>query len=122
PRRARARRLGLELGAEEDGLPPVESGDRQPDSRARGALRRHPVRRERGRRAQRVGRRLDRAPGAGARPPVRTPARVTIASVVLAIALAASVVVSVTIGSANLTVGEVWGSIVSHLPGTESSL
>lgn len=46
----------------------------------------------------------------------------TIASVVLAIALAASVVVSVTIGSANLTVGEVWGSIVSHLTGTESSL
>jgi iron complex transport system permease protein len=40
----------------------------------------------------------------------------------LAVALAASIVVAVTIGPADLSVGEVWGSIASHLTGSESPL
>lgn len=44
------------------------------------------------------------------------------AGVVLAVLLVASLVVSITIGSANLTLGEVWGSIGAHLTGTESPL
>jgi len=53
---------------------------------------------------------------------VRSRAGALTAGVILAVALAASVVVAVTIGPADLSVGEVWGSIVSHLTGSESPL
>jgi iron complex transport system permease protein len=44
------------------------------------------------------------------------------AGAILAVALAASIVVAVTIGPADLSVGEVWGSIASHLTGGDSPL
>lgn len=53
---------------------------------------------------------------------MRARAGVAISGVVLAIALPASVVVAVTIGPADLSVGEVWGSIWAHLTGTQSPL
>ncbi len=49
-------------------------------------------------------------------------ARAAVAGLVLAAALTASVVVAVTIGPADLSVGEVWGSIASHLTGADSPL
>lgn len=53
---------------------------------------------------------------------MRSRAGALMAGVVLAVALLASVVVAVTIGPADLSVGEVWGSIASHLTGGESPL
>lgn len=49
-------------------------------------------------------------------------ARTGAAAVVLIVALAASVVVSVTLGPAELSPGEVWGSIVAHLSLGEPTL
>lgn len=51
-----------------------------------------------------------------------TRARAVIAGIVLAITLAASILLTVTIGPADLAVGEVWGAIWSHLIGSESPL
>lgn len=51
-----------------------------------------------------------------------TRARGAIAGGVLAIALALSVSFALTIGPANLSLGEVWGSVGAHLTGTESPL
>jgi iron complex transport system permease protein len=48
--------------------------------------------------------------------------RVAIAGVGLAVTLALSVSLAVTIGPADLSMGEVWGSIAAHLTGGESSL
>jgi len=48
--------------------------------------------------------------------------RAAIAGAALAVALVASVVVAVTIGPADLTVGEVWGAILAHLTGADSPL
>jgi iron complex transport system permease protein len=53
---------------------------------------------------------------------VRSRAGALTAGAILAVALAASIVVAVTIGPADLSVGEVWGSIASHLTGGESPL
>jgi iron complex transport system permease protein len=51
-----------------------------------------------------------------------TRARVAIAGAALAIALVLSISLTVTIGPADLAVTEVWGSILSHLTGSESPL
>ncbi|TXK16992.1 putative F420-0 ABC transporter permease subunit [Homoserinibacter sp. GY 40078] len=48
--------------------------------------------------------------------------RVAVTATVLGAALVASVTVAIALGSADLGVGEVWGSIVSHLGGTASPL
>ncbi|MFT4029610.1 MAG: iron chelate uptake ABC transporter family permease subunit [Protaetiibacter sp.] len=48
--------------------------------------------------------------------------RIVAAAVVLGAALLASITVAVTIGSAELSLGEVWGSILAHLTGRESPL
>src|SRR5690606_25052917 len=53
---------------------------------------------------------------------MRARAGVAIAGVVLASAPPTAVVVAVTIGPADLSVGEVWGSIWAHLTGTTSPL
>lgn len=53
---------------------------------------------------------------------MRSRAGAVTAGGVLAVALLASIVIAVTIGPADLTVGEVWGSIGAHLTGTESAL
>jgi iron complex transport system permease protein len=53
---------------------------------------------------------------------MRSRAGALTAGTVLAVALAASIVVAVTIGPADLSVGEVWGSIASHLTATDSPL
>jgi iron complex transport system permease protein len=52
----------------------------------------------------------------------RTTARGVIAGGVLAVALVLSISFAVTIGPADLTVGEVWGSIGAHLTGADSQL
>ena len=54
--------------------------------------------------------------------PARSRSRPLIAGLVLVALLAASVVVAVTIGPAELGVGEVWGSILAHLGGGDSPL
>lgn len=51
-----------------------------------------------------------------------TRARVAVAGAVLAAALVLSISFALTIGPADLTVGEVWGSIFAHLSGTDSPL
>jgi iron complex transport system permease protein len=53
---------------------------------------------------------------------VKSRAGALTAGAILAVALAASIVVAVTIGPADLSVGEVWGAIASHLTGGESPL
>lgn len=53
---------------------------------------------------------------------MKTRAGALTAGIILTVALAASVVVAVTIGPADLSVSEVWGSIASHLTGSESPL
>lgn len=51
-----------------------------------------------------------------------TRARGAIAGVVLAIALVLSISIALTIGPANLSLGEVWGSVGAHLTGSGSPL
>jgi iron complex transport system permease protein len=53
---------------------------------------------------------------------LRSPLGIGVAGAALAIALVGSIALSVTIGPADLTAGEVWGSIWSHLSGAESPL
>ena len=53
---------------------------------------------------------------------LRSPLGIGVVAAVLAAVLVGSVVLSVTIGPADLTPGEVWGSIWSHLTGTDSPL
>jgi iron complex transport system permease protein len=59
---------------------------------------------------------VSRAAGRGTR------LRVALAGVVLAAALVLSISLAVTIGPADLSIGEVWGSIASHLTGGEPPL
>lgn len=48
--------------------------------------------------------------------------RVVTAAIALGVALVASITVAVTIGSADITVAEVWGSIIAHFTGGTSPL
>src|SRR5690606_37964417 len=135
PGRARARRRRMELRRRQDRDPRVHPGDARDVGRAARPLRRGPVPRDRGGRAQRRRRGLRRRPAGGpgpvsarteavavrardratARPAVRRGPRPWLALPVAAAVLVLSVGVAVTIGPADLALTEVARSVTTHL-------